>query len=211
MKKDFTGFVLAGGKSSRMGADKAFLEIGGGTFLERAADALAPNCASVRIILNNAQRNFREKIPAKFECIFDFFENRGALGGIHAALKNCETEFAVILAVDLPFVSNEAIKNLTEIPLAAKEFAAIVPHQTDGKLQPLCAVYRTNECLPAVEKLLEKTDSASVRDFLKTIPAKIIAADFLSKSENLFFNINLPSDFENLSNFLKTRTSNAKP
>src|SRR4051812_31514007 len=94
----FSGFVLAGGKSSRMKTDKAFLQIGGETFLERAFNALAPTGGEVKIVINEAQtEKFRLIFPA-LDFVFDIFPERGALGGIHAALKNCKSVYAVILA-----------------------------------------------------------------------------------------------------------------
>ena len=147
MKNDFTGYIFAGGKSSRMGADKAFLKIGEKTFLENAVEILKSNCDQVKIVLNKSQTHFIEKLPDGISYIFDIHENRGALGGIHAAFQDCETEFAVILAVDLPFVTSEAIEKLCEIILREKDFSAIVPRQTDGRFQPLCAVYRVKVIL----------------------------------------------------------------
>lgn len=196
MKELFSGYVLAGGKSSRMGKDKAFLEINGKTFLANAVDALRPACSSIKIVLNKSQTHLVKKISTKY--VFDHFENRGALGGIHAALKDCETKFAIILAVDLPFVSSEVIEKLCEVALNSKDFVAIVPRQNDGKLQPLCAIYRVKDCLSKIEDLLKKNESASVRDFLEKVPTKFIEANFLSDDENLFFNVNQPSDFRQM-------------
>src|SRR5688572_11108294 len=173
MTNNFSGYVLAGGKSSRMGADKAFLKIGDKTFIENAVDALKPNCEQVKIVLNKTQTHFIEKLPESAVHIFDRFENRGALGGIHAALKDCETEFAVILAVDLPFVDESAIKKLCESAIGYDVFSAIVPRQNDGRLQPLCAVYRAKNCLSKLEEILSKNESASVRDFLEMVETKI--------------------------------------
>lgn len=197
-EKKFSGCVLGGGKSSRMGKDKALLEINGKTFLENAVDALCPHCSSIKIVLNRSQNHFVEKIPDECSYIFDVFENRGALGGIHAALQNCETEFAVILAVDLPFVSSEAIEKLCQAALDSKDFSAIVPRQNDGRLQPLCAVYRLQVCLPKLEELLDEHDSASVRDFLELIFPKYIEANLLSANENLLLNVNHPTDFQSV-------------
>lgn len=195
IESDFTGFILSGGKSSRMGRDKAFLKIGGKTFLENAFEILKPNCEQVKIALNVSQTHFIEKLPAGISYIFDIFEGRGALGGIHAALKDCETEFAVILAVDLPFVTSHAIEKLCEIANNSKKVSAIVPRQNDEKWQPLCAVYRVKDCLPKAEELLSKNESVSVRDFLSVLELKIIESKSLSHRENLLKNINSPVDF----------------
>lgn len=199
----FTGYILTGGKSSRMGEDKAFLKIGEKTFLENAFQALKPNCGEVKAVLNKNQNHFIEKLPADVSPIFDVYENRGALGGIHAALKDCKTAFAVILAVDLPFVTGEAIAKLCEITDASNKYLAVVPRQTDEKLQPLCAVYRANYCLPALEQILNENDSASVRDFLETIFPRYISAEQLSADENLLHNVNRPEDFQQVDVMLK--------
>lgn len=195
---NFTGYILAGGKSSRMGEDKAFLKIGEKTFLQNAAGALAPNCAAVKSVINKTQNHFIEKLPGGVSPIFDRFEKRGALGGIHAALRDCQTVFAVILAVDLPFVTGEAIGKLCALAEASNEYPACVPRQTDDRTQPLCAVYRAKDCLPALEKLLDETDSAPVRDFLDIIFPRYVSIDRLSADERLLHNVNRPEDLKNL-------------
>ncbi|HEY0458893.1 MAG TPA: molybdenum cofactor guanylyltransferase [Pyrinomonadaceae bacterium] len=191
MKKDFTGFVLAGGKSSRMGADKYNLEIDGESFLDRAANTLRATCETVKIVLNQTQ-----SVETDLPTVRDIYAARGALGGIHAALKNCETKFAIILAVDLPLVTGAAIENLADAALALNKYPAVVPRQTDGESQPLCAVYRAKYCLPPLEKILHESDSASVRDFLDAIFPKYIDESRLSADGNLLFNVNRPADFE---------------
>ncbi len=187
------GFILAGGKSSRMGVDKFNLQIDGKTFLERAVETLKPVCENVKIVLNQKQI-----IETNQLIICDIYIERGALGGIHTALKTCETKFAIILAVDLPFVTTEAIENLTSYALASNKYLAVVPRQNDGRLQPLCAIYRANYCLPILEKLLDETESASVRDFLELIYPKYVDANLISSSENLLFNVNSPDDFDQI-------------
>ncbi len=193
MKTDFTGFVLAGGKSSRMGTDKFILNFNGETFLERAVNVLKPVCDAVKIVLNKEQT-----IETNQPIVRDIYAERGALGGIHAALKNCETKFAVILAVDLPLVSTEALENLARFALASNKFSAAVPRQTDSKPQPLCAAYRVKYCLPPLEKLLEANKTASAGDFLDQISPKYVAAEKLSADENLLFNVNFPADYQKL-------------
>jgi molybdopterin-guanine dinucleotide biosynthesis protein A len=192
----FTGYILTGGKSSRMGTDKAFLKIGEKTFLENAAEVLEPGCETVKAVLNKTQDQFIETLPANVSPIFDIYENRGALGGMHAAFKDCKTAFAVILAIDLPFVTSEAIAKLCEIADASGKYLACVPRQTNDRPQPLCAVYRAGYCLPALEKLLDETGSASVKDFLDIIFPRYISADQLSADENFLQNVNRPEDFQ---------------
>ena len=95
------GFVLAGGKSSRMGTggDKAFLEFGGQTLLDRALTVMGEVCDRVAIVGD----------PARFtnygSVVADIFQGCGPLGGIHAALVHPPAELNLMLAVDMPFVS----------------------------------------------------------------------------------------------------------
>src|ERR1700746_750117 len=93
-----TAFILAGGKSSRMGSDKAFLDLGGRSLLARSLDLARSVTPDVKIVGD----------PAKFSAfaptIPDLYSGRGPLAAIHAALTNSATDFNLILAVDLPFL-----------------------------------------------------------------------------------------------------------
>jgi molybdopterin-guanine dinucleotide biosynthesis protein A len=193
MKTDFTGFVLAGGRSSRMGTDKFALELNGETFLARALDTLSTVCETVKVVLNQTQT-----IETNRPIVRDIYPERGALGGIHAAFKNCDTKFAVILAVDLPFVTTEALEKLAHFALASNKYIGFVPRQNDNRPQPLCAVYRARFCLPALEKILSENDTASVRDFLDEIQPKYIDAGRLDNREKLLFNVNSPADYQKM-------------
>lgn len=195
----FEGFVLAGGKSRRMGTDKAMLEFGDKTFLQRAWEVLSPVCEGrVRIVLN---RNQPAADFSSFDIIRDIFPERGALGGIQAALVNSKSLWTVILACDLPMVSSETINELSKAALSSSdEIAAIVPRQEDGRLQPLCALYRPSLCLPALNELLHSQTTASVRDFLKLVQTTYVE-NFITPidQESAFFNVNTPADYELLS------------
>lgn len=197
-KKLFSGYILAGGKSRRMGKDKAFLNFGGETFAEHAISSLSTICENVKIVLNDSEQQSRfQKVLPEVSIIFDVFKNRGALGGIHTALTDCETEFAVILACDLPLVDSSVIGKLAEIAANAdKMTAAIVPKQKDGRLQPLCAIYQKSVCLAKLENLFEKNESISVRDLIFGVPNWIVLSDELSEVDDVFLNVNEPSDFE---------------
>lgn len=194
---DFTGFVLVGGRSSRMGEDKFALQFNGKTFLENAVDALRDVCENrVKLVLNQTQA-----IETELNIVRDVYEKRGALGAIHAALKNCETKFAVVLAVDLPLVDANVIEKLAEFTLSSNKFLANVPRQTDGRIQPLCAVYRAKYCLPTLERLMDENENASPRDFLELVNTRYINQNLLSNNPetDIFHNVNRPEDFQKLS------------
>ncbi len=130
---DVTAFILAGGKSKRMGTDKAFVTLNGRTLLEQMVDLARSVCADVRIVRE------RGKVSAFATVVEDVFRGCGPLGGIHAALRSSNTDLNLILAVDVPFLSAEFL----EFMITKSRCGAMVTvARTSGGWQPLCAVYR---------------------------------------------------------------------
>ena len=193
--RSHAAFLLAGGKSSRMGANKAFLDFRGQTLLDRALAALRAACGNVTIVGD----------PETFACygpvVADVFAGCGPLAGIHSALLHSSAELNLMLAVDMPFVSSELLRFLMHTAEAAakdasKESSAlvIVPRTSRG-LQPLCAVY-LRDCLPIAEQALKakryKIDATFATLRLRIIDEpELAAAGFSEKS---FFNVNTPED-----------------
>jgi molybdopterin-guanine dinucleotide biosynthesis protein A len=131
---DLTAFILAGGNSTRMGTDKAFVMLEGRTLLARALDVCRTITSEVRIAGD------REKFAPFAPVVEDVFPGCGPLAGIHAALRASQTDWNVVLAVDLPFVSPALLHFLMA---QARDSEAIITVPRTGKgWQPLCAVYR---------------------------------------------------------------------
>jgi len=184
------GFVLAGGESSRMGTDKAFLEFEGQTLLDRALNTVGAVCDRVAIVgdpLKFARHSEKHAVMA------DVFRGCGPLGGIHAALTQPAAEFNLMLGVDMPFVSTGLLEFL--FTAAAESGSTVtVPHVAKG-WQPLCAIYR-RDFVPVAEKALQagnyKIDALFTSVSLRTIDEKeLTAAGFLPR---IFFNLNTPDD-----------------
>jgi molybdopterin-guanine dinucleotide biosynthesis protein A len=131
---EVTTFILAGGKSTRMGTDKAFVILDGQTLLSRAMDLARSVTSEIRIVGDPA------KFAAFAPTVKDVFPNCGPLGGIHAALRSSQTELNLILAVDVPFVSPALLQYL--IQRARNHAATVTVPQVDRLYQPLCAIYR---------------------------------------------------------------------
>ena len=184
-----TAFVLAGGKSTRMGSDKAFVMLDGKTLLERALQAARSVTQDVLIV--GASSKFSAYAPV----VEDVFLDRGPLGGIHAALSATATDLNVILAVDLPFVEEAFLRFLLK---AAQETnaMAVVPRAAGG-WQPLCAVYRKVFGQPAGQFLKagrNKIDWLFGPVPVLTIPEQeIMRAGF---SLDMFRNINTREELE---------------
>jgi molybdenum cofactor guanylyltransferase len=131
---ELSAFVLAGGQSSRMGTDKALIEIDGRPLLTRAL-ALAKTVARDARVLGS-----KEKFANYGEVVEDEFPNKGPLGGIHAALRASAADLNLILAVDMPFVEARFLQYL--VNAARTDSAVVTLPRAAGGWQPLCAVYR---------------------------------------------------------------------
>lgn len=140
-----TGYVLAGGHSTRMGRDKATLPWDGGTLLSHALDRLRLVCGAVAISSGAAPRYEDAGAPL----VLDDPSGAGPLGGLAAVLAHARTPLALVLAVDLPFVTPELLRFLLD---SAGGADAVVPVTGDGP-HPLCAVYRTSCLSPARKRL----------------------------------------------------------
>ena len=132
---DRAAFVLAGGQSTRMGADKAFVQLEGCTLLAHAL-ALAKSVSSDVRIVGSPQ-----KFAAFGEVVEDEFPQHGPLAGIHAALRESSSELNLMLAVDMPFVEVPFLEYLFQ-EAARHESAMVTIPRATGAWQTLCAVYR---------------------------------------------------------------------
>ena len=188
---DITAFVLAGGRSTRMGTDKALLPFAGLTLLERALRTASAVAASTVIV------GAAEKYAAFGKVVEDVYTGCGPLGGIHAALSTTQTAWNLILSVDLPRMTSEFLEWLAREAYAAKELI-VVPNALGG-LQPLCAIYKRN-VLAAVEQALNNGDY-KIGHLFSVVPTRqiaegeIISAGF---SAEVFRNINTAADYQAL-------------
>jgi molybdenum cofactor guanylyltransferase len=170
-----------------MGRDKAFVELDGLTLLARALALMRSLTSDVRIVGDTAK--FREFAPV----VEDIFRDCGPLGGIHAALRGSPTEWNLMLAVDVPFVSAEFLRFL--IAQAGESKAMVTVAQVGEKRQPLCAVYR-REFADIAEAALQagryKIDALFAAEMTRLIEEpELSAAGF---SVEMFRNLNTPEE-----------------
>jgi len=187
--KGITGFVLAGGKSTRMGQDKARLPLAGRTLLDRALEAVRG--VSDEVFVLGSPGLYEAYAPT----IADVFAGCGPLSGIHAALKRTTTEFNLIIAVDTPFLTPALLRYLVERALAAH--AVITAPVVNGYPQPLCGVY-SRAFLPIAERALG-SGAFKVAPLFPAEGTLLISETELSQfafTAEMFENLNTPEDLE---------------
>jgi len=186
---DLTAFVLAGGKSTRMGRDKAFLPWEGGTLLSQAIKLVAAVTPNSYIVGDST------KFASYGAVIEDIYRDRGPLGGIHAALSSTTTDVNLMLAVDLPLIEPRFLQFM--VGLAQQSDAVVTVPCSGGVWQPLCAIYRREFAQPA-EHALQAGKNKIDALFVK-VKTRIIESDELTRagfSAAMFRNLNTQEEWE---------------
>ena len=185
--KKICAVILAGGKSRRMGQDKALINIGGRTLVEIMAELASPLADKVFISANNPEAfSF---LP--FQVVPDLYSEQGPLSGLQAVMREHVYTLYITLACDLPGLPASLIRSMIE---ASEGFDAVIPRTTDGIAHPLSAVYRRS-CLPVVEDALRK----KANRFIDAFPGDGLRVRWMYPGAGIFtdddlLNINTPDD-----------------
>lgn len=187
------GFVVAGGRSTRMGRDKALLPWEGGTLLDHALDRLRRVTDDVRILCGPVARYDDRGVPL----VLDRWADAGPLAALEAALAAAAPRPALLLGVDLPFAP-AALLHVLLAQLAEREVDAVVPVE-DDRPQPLCAVYGPG-CMAPVRARLAAGERRmtcfwpDVAVYAPNVVSLVSLAD--PRGPRLFRNLNTPEDLE---------------
>ena len=174
------GYVLTGGRSSRMGCDKALLPFGGGALVESVARAV--ELAAGSAVLVGKPRLYRH---LGYPAIPDLYPGAGPLGAILTAFEHSSADWNLVAACDMPELSGEFLRGLVE----AADGDAVVPVGPSGSPEPLCAVYHRRS-RPVLERALGR-GAGSMRAALKDL-----RVTFVWVPEVLYFqNVNTPEDW----------------
>ena len=185
------GFVLAGGKSSRMGKDKALLELGGHSVLERCV-RLVESATGAKAVIIGARRDGL----AGLTFVPDDWPSAGPLGGIVTALRVSNAAWSLVVACDMPYLTKAWLDFL--IARARESAADVVLAENIGGLEPLCAMYH-KRCEAPLRAALEQ-GSRKVTEVLATTVRleRIEPAEWqpFDASGCLLKNMNSPADYE---------------
>jgi len=189
---DVHGFVTAGGRSSRMGRDKAWLELDGRPMIQRVIEQLLLVVPSVTVIANDPEYD-RLGLPV----VADLNQAVGPLEAIRVALASSLAPSVLLVACDLPFVTAELFGFLVG---RAEGNQATVPCSSGGQLEPLCSVYSTEALEPVTE--LIKSGERKVSRLFDLVRTRVIPfgdLEQLSGAERFFINVNTPQDYTRVS------------
>lgn len=186
-RKALTGVVLAGGKSSRFGTDKALFHYRGKPLVVHALEILMPLCNEM-LISTNKPGDY-SGFDAK--CVTDIFEHSGPLGGIHSALSAAKNNQIAVISCDTPFVPTELFSKM------AREMGThdlIMPGHS-GFTESMCAIY-SKGCLRELEKALTN-GKFRILDAIEPLNCRFFPVDKERfYAPEIFHNINYRKDLK---------------
>ena len=188
-KLKVTGAILAGGKSRRMGRNKALLPLGGKPVVQRLVVQFEEMFEETMLIANDPElyQVYSSKI------VPDIFPGKGPLAGLHAALNGAKNDWVFLTACDTAFVQTEVVMGMAEL---RKGTDAVLAETEDG-LQPLNAFY-SRRCLPFIENRL-RTGKFKMISFHSDVKIRIVQPLELPQWDpdtRTFWNMNTPEDYE---------------
>lgn len=187
---DVTGVLLAGGKSRRMGQDKALLELEGEPLFRRSLNLLHQLCGSVLI---SGERP--DLAPPGVPAIADTYPG-SSLGGIYTGLEAAPTAWIFVAPCDMPYPNWGIAAALLNARFIQQGVDAVVPYTECGS-EPVFALYH-KRCMPIVENMLRE-EKYRIREFLRHIPVKHLDCTQHSREgERHLLNINTPEDLASL-------------
>jgi molybdenum cofactor guanylyltransferase len=186
-----TAFVLAGGRSSRMGKDKALLKLHNSYLIDYPIKALQQLTADVRIVGDPEKYGFL-KLPVIPDCI----ESKGPLSGIYSALKASSSLLNLIVGCDMPRISLSFLKLLLGKTLLGD---AVMMKFDDGFCEPLCSLY-SKACLQVIEENFRQ-HQYKISEVFSSLKVAYVSEEeitTLGLSREIFTNVNTPEDWERL-------------
>jgi molybdopterin-guanine dinucleotide biosynthesis protein A len=188
-----TAVILAGGQSRRLGRDKAVEPIAGEPLIRRAIRLAesAVDATDVVIVVADAARGLALPLDSSHRTAVDVFPDCGSLGGIYTGLHASHSDWCLVVACDMPFLSAPLLAHMAELRAGVD---AVVP-VIDGRPEPTHALY-SRRCMPAIEERLRKGE-LKIAGFYDDVSVQYVPEDEARRFDPdllSFFNINRPED-----------------
>lgn len=188
MKTQYTiaAYVLAGGKSSRMGCDKGLMSYRGKSMVQHTLECLVEANLHAIIVANSSYYHSFGHIV-----VGDIVQQKGPIGGLLTALTHTSTEYVLLLSCDTPHVTAKLV-NFVASQIDGND--AVVPVY-NGVSYPMCAAYSTN--LKSVVQERVASNKLRMRDLVADVSSKFVDVTGIVPADvNAFANFNSMSDFE---------------
>lgn len=197
--------IQAGGRSTRMGTDKAWLELAGRPLIEHLLAAAQPLAQRLAIVISRDHPTADQyaQLAARYRAalLHDLHDQRGPLGGIHTALRHAQLdEKTLVLACDLPFLTTEFLGWLQDLDQQEtalnRQHGLTTPVDEAGRVQLLAAFYSRPVCLPPVEQMLAADVLRLDRLCARVHTRRVEFAEYahLPGAEKFLGNLNTPAD-----------------
>ncbi len=183
--------IQAGGKSSRMGQDKALMPFRGVPLVQYVMERLSPIADEI-IVTTNVPDAYRFLGVPLYR---DIRPERGALGGLYTALSSAKNDFVAVVACDMPFASSPFF--LAARKLIVTRGADIIIPKTEYGYEPLHALYRRDACIPPIEAALD-ADKWKVISWFEQVKVHALSPKetaIFNPDGLSFWNLNTPEDF----------------
>ena len=180
-------YILAGGKSSRIGKDKGLLELQNKLLVEHVVERLKPAVNKLFIVTSNSEYK-----KFGYELVEDKIKNAGPSAGIQSALLHTDQKKIFVVSCDMPFVKSAALKYL----LSVSETYEITVPMFKEKLEPLFGIY-SKSCLPRWEELMQ-SGTLKLQSLIEQFNFQKIKVDSNPLFDDIMFtNLNTQTDFMN--------------
>jgi len=194
VRRPLTGVVLAGGRSERMGRDKAWLEFRGRPILPQLVASLAPVCEGGVTVVRRSTEQELPELPEGTRVVEDLLPEHAALGGLYTGLVLAPTPFVFLTACDMPLVDPQMVRWMQRRTPSSAD--VLVPVQEE-RPQPLHAIYG-HRCLGAIKEALLSGEFRMTGWHGRVRVERIPEEDWSSRSRAGldFLNVNTPEDLE---------------
>jgi molybdopterin-guanine dinucleotide biosynthesis protein A len=188
-QQSITGVILAGGKSSRMGQNKALMSLGGKRLVDRVIEVMRNVFDDLLMVTHTPEVYADLGMPM----VRDVWPDKGSLGGVYSAIYHVATPYCLVVACDMPFLQTAVLRYLIT---QMAGYDVVVPDVL-GELQTLHAIY-SKACLQPIERRLE-THRLRIVGFFPDVRVRTVTASELEPYDPAllaFQNLNTPEEFQ---------------
>jgi molybdopterin-guanine dinucleotide biosynthesis protein A len=188
--KRLSGAILAGGQSSRMGENKAFVTVGGVPIIERVIAQVRPLVSELTIITNTPDRYEHLGLPLHR----DILPGKASLGGLYTAIETAAADYTLVVSCDQPFLNPDLLRYLNSL---RQGYDVIVPLNRDDYPQSMHAIYGKACAVPIRQRL--EADRLKVIGFFPDVKVREVRSEEIDRYDSQrwsFINVNTPEDLD---------------